>query len=368
MGTKNLFLVLFLVMAMPVFAQDADMSLIPYRKGDLWGYASPDKNIVITPEYEEANFFYEGFACVKKGGKYGYIKKNGQVAIPFKFITAKPFRTGYIEAAPNVKKTDTLLNAQKTILFAGASLKADGYEICINTRGEKIPKCPAINENTDQDLKKSDIVTTVSNYSTIQKSDLFDKIMGDYKMPGAEGSYYIAIRNNNYGVFNNKFEVIVPFEYKIIEKFKIGIMFYLLTEKDGLKGLLFGNGSPYMAEENTQLICVEAIDGHSYFVFTKEGKTGIRNTKYMNVAQAIYTNITYDDNGGFVLTGNDNSKGFYFLNNNLLEPKYADLKVIKGGEYVMVKSQTVKSTQSGKLIQPGRWGYVNNNYIEFFED
>ena len=57
MNSKNLILVLFLAFAIPVFAQEPDMSLIPYRKGNLWGYAAPDKSIVITPEYEEANIF-----------------------------------------------------------------------------------------------------------------------------------------------------------------------------------------------------------------------------------------------------------------------------------------------------------------------
>ena len=84
MNSKNLILVLFLAFAIPVFAQEPDMSLIPYRKGNLWGYAAPDKSIVITPEYEEANLFYEGFAVVKKGGKYGYINKDGKIVIPIK--------------------------------------------------------------------------------------------------------------------------------------------------------------------------------------------------------------------------------------------------------------------------------------------
>ena len=83
MNSKNLILALFLAFTVPVFAQNADMSLIPYRQGDLWGYASADKSIVIKPEYEDAHRFYEGFAAVKKGGKYGYINKEGKVVFLF---------------------------------------------------------------------------------------------------------------------------------------------------------------------------------------------------------------------------------------------------------------------------------------------
>ena len=82
MISKKLLFVLFLAFTIPVFAQDADMSLVPYRKGDLWGYAYPDKTIAIKPEYNEADLFYEGFAVVKKGGKYGYVNKDGKVVIP----------------------------------------------------------------------------------------------------------------------------------------------------------------------------------------------------------------------------------------------------------------------------------------------
>lgn len=354
MSSKNLIFVLFLAFAMPLFAQDADMSLIPYRKGDLWGYASPDKKIVIQPEYAEANFFYAGLAVVKKGDKYGYINKAGKVVIPFKFFLAKSFRFGYIP------KTTAPLNAednnQKEVLFAGAALLANGYEICINTKGEKLLKCPAINENSVPELNKPNTVTIESNYSTIQKSELFDKINTDYKMPGVEETFYVAIRNNKIGVFNNKFEVIVPFEYDKIEKLSIGIMVYLLVEKNGLKGMLFGNGSPYMSVENTKLLYVKTTKGINYFIFTKDGKTGLKDSRYQMLAEPIYNDIVYLEDAGFVVTSDNNKKGFLFLNNNLLEAKYADIKTIKSDEYVMLKQES------------GKWGYVSSNFVEFFED
>jgi hypothetical protein len=341
------------------------MSLIPYRQGDLWGYAAPDKSIIIKPEYDEAQLFQEGFAVVKKGTKYGYINKTGKVVIPIKYFVAKPFRLGFFEKAGGVKPGDGNLNAQKAVLFAGASLQASGYEICIDTKGATMPKCPAISDNSAAELNKSvTTVTTVSNYSTIQKSDLFDKITGDYKIiAGADETYYIATRNNNYGVFNNKFEVVVPFEYSMIEKINIGAMVYLKAEKAGLKGILFGTGSPYLAVENSRLELVQAKDGSSYFVFTKDGKTGIKNTKYTNIAEPVYEDIVFDAaGGGFVLTGSNNLKGFYFLNNNsLLEPKYAEVKTVKGGDYVLVKMQ------GGKTTQEGTWGYVSSSLLEFFD-
>jgi WG containing repeat len=358
MTSKKLLPVLFMAFTIPVFAQTPDMSLIPYRKGDMWGYASPDKTIIIKPEYEEAQRFYEGFAAVKKGGKFGYINKEGKVVIPFKFFSAKAFQFGFYGSDTKPNPKDKAPASQKTVLFAGASVQANGYEICIDTRGIQLSKCPAINDNVVVDNDKTVTVTTISNYSTIQKSELFDKITGDYKIiANADETYYIAVRNNNYGVFNNKFDVIVPFEYSSIEKINIGAMVYLKVEKNGLKGIFFGTGSPYFSVENSKIQDVKASNGSTYFIYTKDGQTGIKDTKYKNIVEPIYTDVVYDaTGGGFVITASNIYKGYVFSNNNVLLPRFTEVMPLKGGEFVMVKNAA------------GKWGFVNSSLVEYFED
>lgn len=354
MKSINLILALLLSIVIPVSAQEADMSLIPYRQGDLWGYARPDKKIMIAPEFNEANLFYEGYASVKKGAKYGYINKSGKVVIPFKFYTAGSFCFGYIAKAKKIKTAYDLDDNQAVVLFAGASLRADGYEICINTKGETMPQCPAINDNTTRELNKPAIPMIVSNYSTIQKSELFDKITDDYKITGQEDTYYIAIRGNNYGVFNNKFDVVVPFEFTAIKKIEINNSVYLQVHKNEWKGLYTGNGLVSIPVENDSLQGIKANDGKYYFIVSINGKSGIKDADNNGLVPLIYTDIKYDEGGGFVLTTNDNLKGFCFLNTHLLKPGYADIKAVKGGEYVMIKTQTGKS------------GFINNKGDEFF--
>ncbi len=355
MTSKNFLFVLFFAFTVPVFAQAPDMTLIPYRKGDLWGYATADKTIIVTPQFQEAQLFYEGYAAVKKNGKYGYINNSGKTVIPFNYYAAKPFRVGYYALSGNNKPGDGSINSQKTVLFAGAAPKADGYEICIDVKGLKI-KCPAINENSVPDLNKPNTVTVKSSYTAVPKTELFDNIIDDYKMAGTEDTYYIATRNNNYGVFNNKYEVVVPFEYSKIEKLTIGAMTYVMVDKGGMKGILFGNGSPYMALENTKLIYVPAKDGKRYFIYAKDGKTGLKNNLYATVVEPTYDDITYDAEGnGFVLLSNS-YKGYAFPNSAVLEARFAELKPVKGGEYVMVKNSA------------GKWGYISNSLVEFFVD
>lgn len=356
MKIKNVLAVLLMIINMPVFAQDEDLSLIPYRLGDQWGYASPDKKIVIPPAFDEANLFHEGYAVVKKGTKYGYINKAGRVIIPFKFYVARPFRLGYFARAAKIVTAEDIDNNQKAILFAPASLRADGYEICIDTKGEPMKGCPAIPESTASDLNKLPVNITETNYITVKQNDIFDRIIDDYKIAGTDDIYYIAAKDKNYGVFNNKFEVIVPFEYQLIKKWEISNVVYLEVNKNENKGLLNANGSVSIAVDNSNLTGVKAIDGKYYFIVTKNAKTGIKDAANNDLGSSTYTAILYEPAGGFVLTGNDQLKGFRFLNGHILEPKYVNVMPVRGGEYVIVTTQT------------GRSGFINNRGEEFFVD
>ena len=73
MKPKNLLTVIIIFLSFNTFAQTIDYSLIPYRKGDKWGYANTQRNILITPKYNDAQWFSEGLAAVKIGSKWGYI-------------------------------------------------------------------------------------------------------------------------------------------------------------------------------------------------------------------------------------------------------------------------------------------------------
>ena len=101
MYTKTLLFLSIIIFSFNSFAQTIDYSLIPYRKGNKWGYADAQKNILVNPRYDDAQWFSEGLAAVKVGNKWGYINKQGKLVIPAKFTVAKSFRKGYV---PNAKK------------------------------------------------------------------------------------------------------------------------------------------------------------------------------------------------------------------------------------------------------------------------
>lgn len=53
--------------------------------------------------YERAKDFSEGFAAVKKAGKWGFINKEGKNVIPCQYDKVASFREGLVAVVKNGK-------------------------------------------------------------------------------------------------------------------------------------------------------------------------------------------------------------------------------------------------------------------------
>jgi WG containing repeat len=345
---KHKFFLLAIVISITstAFSQQIDLSLIPYRQGDKWGYASPDNKVVIQPKYAEAGWFSEGYAAVKLGDKYGYINRQGTMVIPAKFRVAKSFRKGFM---PRVGK-----EGGDSVLFAGASIRPDGYEICINTKGATMPKCPAIQESSIAE-NNIPVQTTIreKTYTVPNSSGLFDKIVDDYTMSNSDEKYYIAVKNSRYGVFNSKFETIVPFEYDSIKLVRTTAP-YLEVSKGGMFGVINGIGQMKIMPENNRIFSVKAADGKDYIIIKRGGKTFVKDPENNDIIADGFSDIIYDGKTGFIVTGDDNLRGYYFTDKRMVAPKYSDIKLVDGTNYLLVK------TFNGKL------GYISAAGNEYF--
>jgi hypothetical protein len=70
---------LFLIIACSLTAFSKDVpNLIPFRKGDRWGYCDMSKNIVIECRYDDARPFHNSRAAVKLQGAYFFINTTGE--------------------------------------------------------------------------------------------------------------------------------------------------------------------------------------------------------------------------------------------------------------------------------------------------
>lgn len=68
--------------------------LIPYRKGDKWGFCDRNKNVVIECFWDKVERFADGMAAIMKHGKWGYINKVGELIVAPKYASVRSFSEG----------------------------------------------------------------------------------------------------------------------------------------------------------------------------------------------------------------------------------------------------------------------------------
>lgn len=331
-----------LLAASAVSAQQVDRNIVPYRSGAKWGFSDLDRKITVTPKYDEVGWFSEGLAPVRVGSKWGYVNTSGKLVIPAKFTVAKNFRRGYM---PTKTGGDT-------ILFAGASVRADKYEICINSKGATLPKCPAIAENSVVENRVPvKTVTTQKVYSLDNSGGLYDKIVDDYQVDGAQ--YYVAQKNGKYGIINAQFQNTVPYEYDKITIDRSMDEPYLQVTKNDLMGIMGTNGQLKIQPENTSIHVVRGRDNKNYAVAQRGNKFYVRNMADNSVVADGFNNITYDDHG-FVVTDANNLQGYYY-NGRMINPKYKKIEWLNDN-YLRVTTAN------------GRVGYISTAGDEYFKD
>ena len=331
--------------SLPSSAQETDMTLIPYRSGDKWGFADANKNIVVQPKYDAIDWFSYGYAAAKMGTKWGYINKAGKMVIPAKYTVAKPFVKGFLPS-----KID---EGGDTLLFAGASIREDGYEICITTKGTVLNQCPAKNED-DENAEPIEQVAKKKTYTLPNASGLFDEIVADYTADGE--THYIARKEGMYGVFNTKFVNMLPFAYNSITASNVAGRELLVVQKDGAYGLYDAWGKEIMPMDFSEMEIVAGLMNNGYVIVTRDSRAFVKDLEGKNVTNRGFNKVVYDQNGGFVLTGDNNLKGFYFLEDIYISPKYTDVALQPGGKYLKVRTFA------------GKEGFINSKGVEFFAE
>lgn len=114
------------------------------------GYIDLDGKMITDFEFDSADSFSEGLACVSKGEKYGYINTLGELVIPYQFDMAYAFSDGLAlvydyesEKYGFIDKTGKLVIDYSyyyaTGFSCGLAAVEDGEnEYYINTLGEKV--------------------------------------------------------------------------------------------------------------------------------------------------------------------------------------------------------------------------------------
>ena len=180
---RQILAIFILVTSIAVYAQEPQ--LIPYRKGKLWGYSTPDKKMVIQPKWQETTFFVDGVAAVKQDNKWGLINEEGKEIIPIQYEYISNFVNGYAVARLPVPNSLQL----------------------INVKGE------------------------IKEYGIQASGGLDTELDGGYSSLSLYKSGLMALRNKDrkYGLTTIDGKEVLPFQYESIREMENG---YLLTESE----------------------------------------------------------------------------------------------------------------------------------------
>lgn len=95
-----------------------------------WGYVDSSGTKVIDYQYDEADFFIDGKAKVRKGDNYGFITDNNEIIIPIKYNTIDNFNKTLYKVSAGGKYKDGVLFDEKYgfITHSGEEILKPEYE------------------------------------------------------------------------------------------------------------------------------------------------------------------------------------------------------------------------------------------------
>ena len=364
----------------------------------------PESNRVnITMEYDWISDYENGFACVSKDGKRGYIDKQGKVVIPLEYSNQynSSFTTTGIVVLSNGSKCGIKNSKNETVL-------PFEYDYILDPRW----LLEDAGENADYSfiLKKGELYGLANKYGDLVVPPKYDEINQDFN----DG---LTVVRNGYrkGYINTNGEEVIPLEYELAGNFSEGLAkvrpireydryneppLYIgektyvgYIDKDG------DNIIPFKYDAGTDfsegLACVE-IDG-KWGVINKKGKyvmqpevqcddvyefqNGIAITECnTNVEEITYGFITADgyvskyeytylfvDNTGYMIAEKNGKYGYIDSNEKTLIPfKYDEIDMAQNGLIPVMKNEKYGIVNmDGDIVIPlqyDSWVVFNDKY------
>lgn len=359
----------------------AQPNLIPYRKGNKWGYCDKNKQIIINPQYQSAGFFVlingRKLAKVKKQGKYGFIDDKGSLFeqcnyddihhLTHNLFTIKKENNWYLKPenkAIRPTKYDSIfvygaylkvLRKQKSGLLnvKGKTVIPLKYDKISSTLTSNIYKLSADGKKGLFDLKKEKLILPLQ-YEDIVVYDNDDS--------------FVVHQDNRVGVVdpNNKW-IIPPFYNRIYKDF--GSKYYIV--RNGLKTGCIDNKGRTIFKTQYGRITYDAKShqfavwkGNQEAIFNEKGKM-IQPFKFKELPEVVEVpdeeeviEIEVDLNVFLY-------KAFQIKNKWGFKDEESG-KVIIQCKYDAVKQYNQYNLAMVKIN--GKWGYIDRNGKEYFEE
>ena len=171
------------------------------KKDGKWGYINTKGEQIVECKFDYAYDFYEGFARVEKDGKYGYINTKGEQIVECKFDDVRYFIEGF------------------------AAVEKDGNYGYINTKGEQIVECKFdgardFNEGfaaVEKDGKCGYINT--KGYPVIFDKSKNEIEVVDKVIDRSNNTFYLSRLGDKFGLLDENFSVVI--KNSIYGKFEV---------------------------------------------------------------------------------------------------------------------------------------------------
>ncbi|MCB9360257.1 MAG: WG repeat-containing protein [Flavobacteriales bacterium] len=222
-------------------------TLIPYRKGNKWGYSNNDKQIIIKPKYKEVGIFNDKITWVKKGNKYGYINRTGKLVTKIEFTKASYFQFNRAKVSKkneffcidNTGKKANCINGCNGALSSFLEFQFYKKDEKIGllkytfSDGVKIDSLPAfwdaVQVNNYYAAVKQNSKWGVINFEGELVTELIYDTIASKEF--GRGNFFKVKYQNKYGFLNEKGEEIISPKYSKADFFGYGIAKVWINEK-----------------------------------------------------------------------------------------------------------------------------------------
>ncbi|HEY8658438.1 MAG TPA: WG repeat-containing protein [Hanamia sp.] len=220
----------------------SEPQLIPYRKGDKWGFCTPDKKMVIECIYDSAFPFSSGLAKVELKEKYGLINKQGKQIVSCKYDYIDDMSEGLAPVKLNEKwgcvneSGEEIISLKYNGLYGFidglAKVSLNGLYGFIDKAGKEIIPFQYNYVRYPAFVNGAAIVEIDNRYILIDKAGnritnkVYDKIFGFVE------KYAVVVLNNKKGLIDKTGKEILTCIYDSVEDFsKTFLEIYLDGEK-----------------------------------------------------------------------------------------------------------------------------------------
>ncbi|TGE15267.1 WG repeat-containing protein [Hymenobacter elongatus] len=235
---------LLLTAAQPT--QTTSARLIPFHKGDKWGYADQSRRIVLPLRFDEAGPFVQEIAWVRIGSLYGYIDGGGNAVTPVQFGRASTFH-----------------HNRATVELNGETFDIDASGNRLATPPEPEPESEFL---TQGDLtRQSGKVGFRFTIGQAVVPPLYDEIQENY-----DGLLFVR-QGTKWGVINNKGKLTLPLDYDAIRAVEANGFVHAIVEQQGRFGYLDTDGRLLVAPKYS---AAEPFLAAVARVTTPDGRTG----------------------------------------------------------------------------------------------